>query len=121
MNEFRHCNEGEGVQNIPISLAAAGMVLAKEIRPDDNPASSPLCGKGVTLSDSLISRLTSMGIQSVFVEGHPVMLEGEKTVEETLASLDKRFAKVSEDPLMQKLREIYQRQIIRSMANTDGK
>lgn len=96
------------------------MVLAKEIKPDDNPASSPLCGKGVTLSDSLINRLTSMGIQSVFVEGHPIRLEGEKTLEETIEILDKRFAKVSEDPLMQKLREIYRKQTIRSMGNADG-
>lgn len=96
------------------------MVLAKEIKTDDNPASPPICGKGVTLSDSLISRLASMGVQSVIVEGHPVMLEGEKSLEETLDVLDKRFAKVSSDPLMQKLKEIYRRQIIKSMGNADG-
>ncbi len=109
------------MQNIPISYAAAGMVLAKEIKLDDNPASSPICGKGITLTDSLISRLMSMGVQSVIVEGHPVRLEGEKTLEETLEILDKRFAKVSEDPLMQKLRDIYRTQIIRSMGDADGK
>jgi len=112
--------KGERVQNIPISLAAAGMVLAKEIKADDNPARPPICGKGVTLTDSLLSRLTSMGIQSVIVEGHPVRIEGEKTLEETLNILDKRFAKVSDDPLMQKLREIYRKQIIRSMGEADG-
>jgi hypothetical protein len=108
------------VQNIPISYAAAGMVLAKEIKADDNPASPPICGKGVTLTISLISRLTSMGIQSVIVEGHPVRLEGEMTLEETLQLLDKRFSKVADDLLMQRIKEIYRKQIIESMENADG-
>ncbi|MBI5633511.1 MAG: hypothetical protein HZA15_08555 [Nitrospirae bacterium] len=108
------------MQNIPISLAAAGMVLAKEIKTDDNPASPPICGKGVTLTASLINRLAGMGVQSVVVEGHPVRLEGEKTLAETLEILDKRFAKVSGDQLMQRLREIYRKQIIRSLGDADG-
>ncbi len=97
------------------------MVLAKEIKTDNNPASPPICGKGLVLTDSLLSRLTSMGVQSIVVEGHPVRLEGEKTLEETLDLLEKRFSKVSDDSLMVKLKEIYRRQIVRSMGDADGK
>ena len=103
------------MQNIPLSLAAPGMVLAKEIKADDNPASPPICGKGVSLTGPLISRLTQMGVQSVTVEGHPVKLEGEASLEEMLAVLDKRFAKVQADPLMMKLKEIYRSNLMRSM------
>jgi hypothetical protein len=91
------------------------MVLAKEIKADDNPASPPICGKGVSLTGLLISRLTQMGVQSVTVEGHPVKLEGEASLEEMLAVLDKRFAKVQADPLMMKLKEIYRSNLMRSM------
>ena len=108
------------MQNIPFSLAAPGMVLAKEVKNIENPDGPPMCGKGVALTESLISRLGKMGIQSLTVEGHPVNMEGEATAEEMLAALDKRFRKVQEDALMQKLKEIYRRHIIRSMGDENG-
>jgi hypothetical protein len=97
------------------------MVLAKDVRADDNPSSPPICGKGVSLTGSLIGRLTQMGVQSVIVEGHPVTLEGEASLEEMLAVLDKRFVKVQDDPLMMTLKEICRRNLIRSMGQDDGR
>jgi len=103
------------MQNIPITLAKAGMVVAKEIKTSDDPASMTICGKGIKLTDSLINRLEQMGIQSVTVEGHPVKMEGESSVEEMLAALDHRFRRVGDDPLMMKVKAIYQNHIRRSM------
>ena len=103
------------MQTIPFTLAVPGMVLAKEIKNPDNADGPPMCGKGLALTAALIDRLQQKGVQSVTVEGHPVKIEGEKTVEEMLQALDKRFRKVERDPLMTKLKNIYRRQIIRSM------
>ena len=91
------------MQKIPITLAAAGMVLALEIRNSDNPSSMPICGKGVKLTESLIERLKQMGVQSVGVEGHPVKIEGEATLEQMLAALDQRFKRLESDALMMKV------------------
>ena len=109
------------MQNIPLTLAKAGMVIAKEIKASEDPASMTICGKGITLTDSLLNRFEQMGIQSVNVEGHPVKMEGESTVEEMLAALEHRFRRAGDDPLMLMIKEIYQGQIRRSMGEADGK
>jgi hypothetical protein len=109
------------MQNIPITQAAPGMVLAQDIKNSDDPSSMTICGKGVKLTEALISRLTQMGVQSVRVEGHPLKVEGEATLEEMLAELEKRFIRVEGDDLMKKVKEIYRKQIFRSMGETDGR
>lgn len=109
------------MQKIPITLAAAGMVLSKEILNADNPGSMPICGKGIKLTDSLIERLKQMGVQSVVVEGHPVSLEGEINLEQMLASLDRRFRRVEQDELMRTVKDIYRRHIMKTMGEQDGR
>jgi hypothetical protein len=109
------------MQNIPLTLAKAGMVVAKEIKASEDPAGMTICGKGVKLTDSLINRLEQMGIQSVNVEGHPVKMEGESSVEEMLAALEHRFRRAGDDPLMLMIKDIYKGQIRRSMGDTCGK
>ena len=108
------------MQTISISLAAAGMVLAREIRSSDKPNARILCGKGVELTDPLIARLRQMGIESVSVEGHPIKIEGEQTVDDMLSALDQRFSRVAHDPLMLRIKEIYRRRILRSMGENAG-
>lgn len=108
------------MQTIPIALAEAGMVLARDILRHDNPNGPPVCGKGISLTDALIERLKIMGISSVVVEGHPVPIDGEQTLEEMMEALDARFRKVDADPLMRKLRECYRNIIIRSMEGNCG-
>jgi hypothetical protein len=103
------------MQNIPLALAKPEMVLARDVMRPESPGSVPICGKGTVLTASLIERLACMGIQSIIVEGHPVCLEGEGTLEEMLQGLDRRFNRVSDDPPMMKIKEMYRRQIIRSM------
>ena len=102
------------MQTIPLKLAQAGMVLAREIRNPDNPDGPPVCGKGMALTSALIDRLGQKGIASVTVEGHPVKIEGEKTLDEMLAELDRRFRKVDGDAGMRMLKEIYRQQTIRA-------
>lgn len=105
------------MQNIPFSLATPEMVLGKEVKRPDKPDGPPICGRGVVLTDTLIERLKGMGIQSITVEGHPVSVEGEASLEEMLAALDNRFRRVEGDPLTMKLKAIYKKQIIRSMGD----
>ena len=109
------------MQNIPLTLAKAGMVVAKEIKASEDPASMTICGKGVKLTDSLLNRFEQMGIQSVSVEGHPVKMEGESSVEEMLAGLEHRFRRAGDDPLMAMLKDAYKAQIRRSMGDNGGK
>lgn len=109
------------MQRIPIYQAKPGMILAKEVRKDDDEISPPICGKGIVLTESLLSRLERMGIQALSVEGHPVKMEGDKSVDELLAALDKRFSKVMDDPIMIKLKDIYKENIIKSMEGQDAR
>jgi len=95
------------MQRIPLSLARPGMVLARDVRKDEDDVSPPICGRGIPLSEALIARLEKMGIQAVTVEGKPVIMEGDKTPDEMIALLDRRFSRVMDDPLMAGLKEIY--------------
>lgn len=103
------------MQNIPLALATAGMVLARSVTNPNSPNGAPICGKGIPLTGALIERLVNMGVQSVIVEGHPIVMEGESTLEEMLIKLDGRFKRVAGDPLMTRIKEIYKRRLVRSM------
>jgi hypothetical protein len=102
------------MQKIPIVLAEAEMVLARDIFRDDNAGGPPICGKGVTLTESLIERLKRMGVQMIVVEGHPVRMNGDKNPEDILKALDFRFKKVEDDPLTGKLKKIYHEYLAKS-------
>lgn len=103
------------MQKIPFSLAQSGMILAKDVVRGDNPNGPPICGKGVELTESLIERLRNMGIQSITVQGHPVWMDGDKTLPELLDDLDRRFSRSEGNPLNDMLRKVYRETIIRSM------
>lgn len=105
------------MQNIPFTLAISGMVLAKDVARTDNPGGPPVCGKGLILTDQMIDRLKNMGIQSITVEGHPIRMDGDNSLEEMLAGLDRRFKKAEGDPLTMKLKMIHKKQIIKSMGD----
>ncbi len=100
---------------LSISHAAPGMVLAREVWSSNEPNARVLCGKGIVLTETLISRLRQMGIESVSVEGLPVEAEEGQAAEDLLAALDLRFSRVTHDPLMMKIKEIYRRRILWSM------
>lgn len=85
------------MQKLFLSMAAAGMTLARDIVTQEGRV---LCGKGTVLSDALLDRLRRMEISSLTVEGHPVTIEGEATLEEQLASLASRFSRVTDNPTL---------------------
>ena len=86
------------MQRILLAQTAPGMILAKEIL---NPDGMVLCGAGTALTPGLIERLAGMDVVDVTVEGHPVIIEGEKTLQEELREIDFRFQRVEDiAPLM---------------------
>ncbi len=86
------------MQKIVLALADQGMILAKDVMTEEGRV---LCGKGTELSPALIERLKRMEIASVTVEGHPVRMEGEKSLKEELHDIDVRFSRVEKQaPLM---------------------
>ena len=86
------------MQRILIAQADPGMILAKEIL---NPDGMVLCGAGTELSEALVERLINMDVVDITVEGHPVNVEGEKTLQEELHEIDLRFQRVEDiAPLM---------------------
>lgn len=103
------------MQKIPINLAAPEMILARDVFRSESPAGIPVCGKGTELNESLLSRLKKMGIQSIYVEGHPVSFEGESSLEEQLQELEKRFSKTLDNQHNLLLLNIYRQQIHSAM------
>lgn len=109
------------MQKIPLARAAAGMVLAKEVFRGDNPVGMPICGKGTSLTESLIARFEHLDIQSIYVEGHPVWEDGDTTLDDILRALDHRFKKVGDDPLTEKLHQVYREYLTAAMGEDSGR
>ncbi len=95
------------MQQILSMQAADGMVLAKDVETLEGRV---LCGKGTVLSASIIARILKMEVPHITVEGHPVEVKGEKTLEEELRDIEKRFSRVKHvPPLMFIKKKIMQR------------
>ena len=107
------------MKKIPLKAAADGMVLARDVFRNDSPVGMPVCGKGTVLTDVLISRFQQINVNTLYVEGRPVKEEGDASLEEMIAMLDRRFEKVRHDPLAVKLNWIYTEYLKRSMGE-DG-
>ena len=83
------------------------MILAKDV---ETPEGRILCGKGTALTAGIIDRILKMDISHITVEGHPVAVEGEKSLEQELRDIEKRFSKVKHvPPLMYIKKRIMQR------------
>ena len=85
------------MQRILITQAEPGMVLAKSV---SLPGQASLCGPGTALSEELIHRLTIRGIKRVFVQGRPIKTSNDRPLQERLAELQERFARVRGSELM---------------------
>lgn len=103
------------MQKIPLMLATAGMVLARDVFRNDSPTGMPICGKETVLTDALIARLDHLDVQSIYVDGYPLNQDGGRKLEDLLRDLDHRFEKVRQDPLTSKLYDIYADYLKRSM------
>lgn len=108
------------MQKIPLMLAEAGMVLAREVYRNDSSVGMPICGKETVLTTALIVRLDHLGVKTVYVEGHPVWTEGDRSLDDMLLDLDRRFEKVRHDPLTSKLYDIYVEFLKLSMGDAGG-
>ena len=109
------------MQKIPLMQAKAGMVLARDVFRNDTPVGMPICGKNTVLTDSLITRFDNMDVNAVYVEGHPIPDDDGRTLEDFLKDLDRRFAKVIDDPLMAKLHKMYVERLKQSMGDAGGR
>ncbi|MDD2540569.1 MAG: hypothetical protein PHH28_05930 [Desulfuromonadaceae bacterium] len=95
------------MQKIPLLHAKAEMTLAKDVFRGNSPVGFPLCGKGTKLTEDLIARFEGMDVKTVYVEGHPVWEEGERSVNDLLHDLDCRFSKTLQNPLNALLYDTY--------------
>jgi hypothetical protein len=95
------------MQKIPIDLAREGMVLASDVFHPGGGGNLPVCGKGIILTGPLIERMTRMEVRTISIEGHPVEVPGELSLEEQLAGLDRRFRKVMAEPRMARLYQTF--------------
>jgi len=109
------------MQKIPLKLAAAGMVLARDVFRNDNPVGMPICGKKTELTDALITRFENLDVNAIYVEGHPVPDEDERSMEDLLRELERRFDKVKKDPLMLKLYDMHAKRLKQSMGDAGGR
>ncbi len=109
------------MQKIPLNLATSEMVLARDIFKNDNPAGMPICGKGTELTESLINRLHQMGVQSLYVEGHPVWQEGDLNLNEQLEEMEQRFSKTRGNRYNNCLLDVYRNYITASMGDSGGR
>ncbi len=97
---------------IPLKRATAQMVLAKDIMRSEGPNPLPISRKGTELTQTLIKQLLDMGIQSVAVEEHPICQKEKEGLQEGLDKLAYRFKRLEGNPVMMKIKEIYQDRLI---------
>lgn len=109
------------MQKIPLMLAKAGMVLARDVFRGDSPSGMPVCGKETVLTDALIARLDHMDVQSVYVDGHPIWEDGERSLDDLLSDLDQRFEKCRHNPLNAMLYDAYRAHLTKSMGGAGGR
>lgn len=109
------------MQKIPLMIAKAGMILARDIFRNDSHGGNPICGKDTLLTEELITRLDRLDVKSVYVQGHPVWSDGDRSLDDLLEGLDQRFQKVRQDPLTSKLYDIYVEYLKRSVGDDGGR
>ena len=93
------------MQKIPIDLAKPGMKLAKPVTKEGGMT---IMAEGMELNDSHISRLQSMKIDRITVQGHPVEMGGAGAGTkwaERQERLDHLFRKHANDKWMLRVKE----------------
>ncbi len=98
------------MQRLKIDQVEAGMVLAGDVQ---NERGMILCGKGTPLSETLLRRMKSAGIDTVPVQGHPEGGAEATMLAERIEALHRRFERTAALPLMAALRDICERQLMR--------
>jgi hypothetical protein len=99
------------LQEILSLQAKEEMVLAKDVMTPDGRV---LCGKGTSLTAAIIDRILKMDISHITVEGHPVEMVGEKSIEEEIAQIEKRFSRVNHIQPLQYMKKRIIHRLIKS-------
>ncbi len=90
---------------LPTDKLKPGQILAQEVMRDDGVV---LMAKGQELSESGISMLTRLDIESVVVEGDHFASEEERKayLRQQEDDLQMRFSRVEQDPVLRAIREM---------------
>ncbi len=94
------------MQKIPLNLARPGMFLAKPVARPDGIA---VAAAGTELSESLLDRFDSMGVDHIVVEGEPVSMDGpagSSSYDKRLERLEFLFRKYPEDKWMTQIHRL---------------
>lgn len=86
------------MQRLPIYYIKPGMKTYEEVIDANGRV---LCGKGVELTEEHIKRFEELGVNFITVEGNPVSLPWEKSLEVELKELEKRFEGVTDENLLE--------------------
>ncbi len=86
------------MQRLPLYYIKPGMKTYEEVI---DPNGRVLCGKGVELTEEHIKRFEEFGVSFITVEGKPVQLPWEKTLEEELKELEERFEGITDENLLE--------------------
>lgn len=93
------------MQRIPLDLAAPGMKLAKPVTKENGMT---IMAEGMELTESLLSRLKTMEIDRITVQGNPVDMGGAGAgtkYAERVERLDVLFRCYAEDKWMQRVKK----------------
>jgi len=85
------------MQRLPLSYIRPGMKTFEEVV---DAQGRVLCGKGIELTEPMIQKFQELGVSYITVEGTPVKLPWEKTLEEELELLEKRFSGIKDEFLL---------------------
>jgi hypothetical protein len=100
----------EEEQRILLTQAAPGMVLS---RPVTLPNKVILCGRGLTLQDSLIHKLMGLGIKRIYVRGKPLPAVHRESFADRLNRLRRSFSRVRHVPHMALLEQAIEKRVVR--------
>ncbi len=85
------------MQRLPLSYIKPGMKTFEEVYDSNGRV---LCGKGVKLTGEHLQKFQELGVKYITVEGTPVKLPWEKSLEEELQDLEKRFEGINDENLI---------------------
>lgn len=86
------------MQRLPLSYIKPGMKTYEEVVDSQGRV---LCGKGIEITEEMLKRFQELGVSYITVEGTPVRLPWERTLEEELELLEERFRDVKNDFALQ--------------------
>lgn len=86
------------MQRLPLYYIKPGMRTYEEVIDANGRV---LCGKGVEITEEHIKKFEEFGVTFVTVEGNPVKLPWEKSLEEELKELEERFEGIKDENLLE--------------------